>query len=331
MSIKFKKHSFLIIIVIALLILPWLVRNDYYKMIFDLTLINIIAVLGLNFITGLTGQMNLGTNGLFAIGAYASALLTTHFEISAWIGTLFALGVGLVIGITLGYPSLKVKGIYLALTTLGFGEIVRILAMNLDFTGGTHGISNIPGYSFFGININSPISFYYFLLAIVIFIIYLSLRIVNSKWGRAFKAIRDNVEAVEACGIDIAKLKILAFTLAAMYGALAGSLYAHLMGYINPIAFNFDFSVNYIMMLMIGGIGSVVGNILGAIVVTILPEILRFLKDYYWLFFSTVVLIFSVFFPNGLISIFEIFRQNINKRGWNGADYFRNRKSFKKI
>lgn len=313
LSIVSKRNFILIIIILFSLILPIFVTNDYYKMLFNQTFINIIAVLGLNFITGLTGQMNLGTDGLVAIGAYSSALLTTTFKISPWLGIVFALVMGLIIGIGLGYPSLKIKGIYLALTTLGFGEIVRMLITNLNFTGGTHGISNIPGYNFFGISINSPTSFYYFLLFVVIFIIYISLRIVNSKWGRTFKAIRDNAEAVEACGIDISKLKILAFTLASIYGALAGALYGNLMGYINPTAFNYDLSVSYIMMMMIGGIGSVTGNILGAIVVTILPEILRFLQNYYWLFFSTVVLIFTIFVPNGLISIFEPFSKVIMK------------------
>ena len=143
---------------------------------------------------------------------------------------------------------------------------------------------------------------------ITIMMIFISSRIVNSKWGRAFKAIRDNVDAVEACGIDIADIKIKAFTLAAIYGSFAGALYAHLMGYINPAGFTSDLSFNFIVMMMVGGIGSVFGNIIGAILVTILPELLRFLKDYYWLVFSIIVLIFSIILPNGLVSLVPLIK-----------------------
>lgn len=301
---KYRPGLFLILL-IGLLFLPIVIKNTYYCMLLDQTLINIIIVFGLNFITGLTGQMNLGMAGIFALGAYTSALLTTQCHLSPWLSLIAAIAMGCLIGVVLGWPSLRVKGIYLALTTIGFGEIVRLLLTNMaGITGGTQGVLNIPAYQIFQLGINNERIFYYFLLVITSVMFWIALKIVHSKWGRVFKAIRDNDQAVESCGINIASVKIKAFILCTIYGCVGGALYAHLMGYLNPADFTVDFSVKYLMMLMLGGIGSIPGNIIGAGVVTLLPEILRFLKDFYWLIFSVILFVICIILPNGLVSIF---------------------------
>ncbi|MGI6160518.1 MAG: branched-chain amino acid ABC transporter permease [Christensenellales bacterium] len=295
-----------ILLVVALCFVPFITDNDYYHKLFNRSLINIIVVLGLNFITGLTGQMNLGMAGIFALGAYTSALLTTKLAVSPWIGLLAAVFMGVIIGLMLGWPSLKVKGIYLALTTIGFGEIVRLVLTNAaSFTGGPQGVLNIPSYSFFGIDLSKDSELYYMLLAITILAVIIAVRVINSRWGRSFKAIRDNDTAVEACGINVANIKITAFVLSAVFTSVAGALYAHLYGYINPSDFNFVMSVRFIMMLMFGGVGSVPGNIIGGTVITLLPEFLRFLQDYYWLIFSVIVFLCVMFLPDGVVSLFK--------------------------
>ena len=151
------------------------------------------------------------------------------------------------------------------------------------------GVQGIPHISLFGYALDTSRKVYYLYLAAVVLLAFTAWRIVHSKWGRVFKAIRDNVEAVEACGIDIAKIKIQAFTLAAVFGCLGGAMYAYLMGYLNPTTFTTDLSANYLIMMMIGGIGSVPGNILGT---------------NYWLYFSIIALLFAIFLPNGLVSLF---------------------------
>lgn len=317
-----KHLKFIIPLLVICLILPLFITKNYYQMLLCQTFINIIVVLGLNFITGLTGQMNLGTAGIFAIGAYISALLSVNFSISPWICLLLAIGAGYLIGKGLGYPSLRVKGVYLALTTMGFGEIIRLLATNLEgVTGGNHGVNNIPGFNFFGIPINNAKSFYYFLLIVVVIMVVISLRIINSKWGRAFKAIRENIDAVEGSGIDVADIKIKAFTIAAIYGCVGGALYANLMGYINPTGFSLDFSFSYLIMLMLGGIGTVGGSIIGAFIVTILPEFLRFLQDYYMLIFGVIGLLFAIFLPYGLTSLPSVIKNSADRKSLkaNGA------------
>lgn len=287
-------------------ILPMFISNNYHLNLMIQVLINIIIVVGLNFITGLTGQMNLGTAGIFSMGAYTSSLLATRLGINPWICLIAAVGMGFLIGMGLGYPSLRVSGVYLALTTIGFSEIVRILMTNLTgLTGGALGVTGIPPFSILGHKFQTNKEIYYLYLVIAVILIFNAYRIVNSKWGRAFLAVKDNPEAVEAGGINIASIKILAFTLAAVYATVAGSLYAHYVGFINPSAYNLEYSINYVVMLVIGGIGSVPGNVLGAILVTLVPELLRFMENYYWLVFSIITLLFVIFMPNGIVSLFK--------------------------
>lgn len=299
--------------VAAAALLPLFISNNYHLNLMIQVVINIIIVVGLNFITGLTGQMNLGTAGIFSVGAYTSALLSTKLGINPWVCLIAAVIMGFLIGMGLGYPSLRVSGVYLALTTIGFSEIVRILMTNLtDLTGGALGVTGIPTFSIFGYEFRSNKQIYYLYLGIALLLIFSAYRIVNSKWGRSFLAVKDNPEAVSAGGVNIARVKIMAFTLAAVYATIAGSLYAHYIGFINPSAYNLEFSINYVVMLVIGGIGSVPGNILGAILVTIVPEFLRFMENYYWLVFSIITLLFVIFLPNGIVSLFR------KKSGTNG-------------
>lgn len=287
-------------------LLPLFISNNYHLNLMIQVLINIIIVVGLNFITGLTGQMNLGTAGIFSMGAYTSALLATRMGFNPWLGFLAAVGMGFLIGMGLGYPSLRVSGVYLALTTIGFSEIVRILMTNLtSLTGGALGVSGIPAFSVLGHKFQTNKEIYYLYLFITVILIFNAYRVVNSKWGRAFLAVKDNPEAVEAGGVNIASIKILAFTLAAIYATIAGSLYSHYIGFINPSAYNLEYSINYVVMLVIGGIGSVPGNVLGAILVTLVPEFLRFMENYYWLVFSIITLLFVIFLPNGIVSLFK--------------------------
>ncbi|MCE1195677.1 branched-chain amino acid ABC transporter permease [bacterium] len=283
------------------LVLAFRTANSYVQSVFCMLLYNIILVLGLNFITGLTGQMNLGTIGMLALGAYTYGILTVTAGWSPWTALFAMVAVGYAIGKVLGYPSLRLKGFYLSLTTIGFGEIVRLLAMNLEsLTGGTMGFSKIKRLEFFAYKPENRSDYFYIMLIFTVLAIIVANRIVYSKWGRAYKAIRDNAEAAEASGIDISKLKIQAFTLAAIYAAFGGALYAGYNRYLNPSGFTLEYSQNYIAMLMIGGIGTVPGCILGAIIVTALPELLRSFANYYWILFCTVCIVMAILLPEGL-------------------------------
>ena len=304
---KKKKTGTLILAVIILafiIALPNILNNDYYMVVINRILINTVVVLGLNFITGLTGQMNLGTAGIYALGAYSSALFVSYTHFSPWLGLAVAVVVGLLIGRLLGYPSLRIRGVYLSLTTIGFAEVVRLLLANLTgITGGTTGLKKIPCYSIFGFEFNTQTRMYYLFVVMAAIAFFIAFRIVHSKWGRVFKSLRDNIDAVEMTGVDVADMKIKAFTIAAIFGTVGGAMYAHFMGYINPSSFTVDLSTNYVIMLMVGGLESVVGCFVGSVVVTGLPEVLRFLGDYYQIVFLSVILIGAIFFPNGWLDL----------------------------
>lgn len=296
----------LTLLVALVALFPILDGNTYHQLILGEAMVNIIVVLGLNFITGMTGQMNLGTAGIMALGAYSAILMRIGLGLPSLVTFLVAILMGLLIGLLLGYPSLRLKGVYLSLTTIGFSEVVRLVIANwVDLTNGTNGIKDIPPISLFGFQLASTREVLWFYLGILIVLVFTAWRLVHSKWGRVFKAIRDNVEAVEACGVNIATVKITAFTLATVLGALGGCMYAYLVTYINPSQFTQDLSANYLLMMMFGGIGSVPGCVIGATVITVLPELLRFLKTYYWLVFGIIVLLFVIFLPYGFVSLFD--------------------------
>ena len=299
-------------IVVALM--PTLGANDYYVTIFCQAIIYSIIVLGLNFITGMAGQMNMGTAGVFALGAYTAALLSTKRNVSPWISLLASIVVGVLIGLLLGYPSLRVNGVYLSLTTIGFCEIVRQFLRTWNFAGGANGIREIQQFNLFGLSIKTPTQNLYFLLVILVIFIAISDRIIRSKFGRAFIAVRDNVEAVETCGINLANIKVMAFIVSTVFASIAGCLYASFNGYISPTTFTTDLSVSFLVMLILGGRGSIYGCLVGAFVVAFAPELLRFLGDYYKLIYAVIILGAIVFNPEGLVATPGRIRESIRKK-----------------
>lgn len=305
-STKKTKPSTIIAAMIALAImgvLPLTGINSYIVTLLCQAMLYSIIVYGLNFITGLTGQMNMGNAAVYGIGAYTYALLTTRAGMSPWISMVFVALVGWLVGVMLGYPSLRVKGVYLSLTTIAFNEIVRLVIQNMKFTNGVNGIRNIPSLGIFGITFDTPIKTYYFFLAALVLFTLLSVRLLKSKYGRGFVAIRDNVDAVESCGINLADIKVKAFVLSTVFGAIAGGMYASFMRYVAPSTYSTNLSISFVVMLILGGRGSVVGCLLGAFIITFAPEALRFLGNYYQFAYAVIVILAIIFNPDGLVSL----------------------------
>lgn len=201
----------------------------------------------------------------------------------------------------LGYPSLRVSGIFLSLTTMSVAQIVYSLANSMQWlTGGAMGVKDISEPNIFGIEFKTQAQLYYFILVIAILLIIFSVRLAKSKYGRALKAVRDNPEAVESVGLSVTKLKLMAFLIATILGCLAGVFYTWVMQYVAPTTFTTDNGTKFVVMLMLGGIGSTSGMIIGAILVTILPELLRFMGDYYQLVFYGIALLLLLVYPLGL-------------------------------
>ena len=277
----------------------------YQTNIMITALIYVMLGLGLNIVVGLAGLLDLGFVAFYAVGAYAYALLNLHFGLGFWVVLPMAAILGTFVGVLLGFPVLRLRGDYLAIVTLGFGEIIRLVLENWgDVTHGPSGISNIPRPGFFGIEfgIQGGIMFmYYLMIGLVIFTIVVVTRLKYSRIGRAWMALREDEIACQAMGIDKTKTKLMAFALGATWAAMAGVVFAAKTTFINPASFTFMESAIILSIVVLGGMGSTVGVICGALILILLPEYLRAFAEYRMIVFGATMVLFMVFRPQGLI------------------------------
>lgn len=289
------------VLMLVLLILPFGL-NRYALDIAIVAGIYIVLALGLNIVVGLAGLLALGYIAFYAVGAYTFAILSTHFHLSFWLALPIGGMLAAIFGLLLGAPTLRLRGDYLAVVTLGFGEITRIILNNWDeLTGGPNGIMGIGRPEIMGYKFHAPLAFYYLIL-IMAFLVAVGVKRLNeSRIGRAWVAIREDEVAAEAMGIDTTRMKLLAFSLGAAIAGVAGVFYAAKMNFVSPESFTFLESIIILCMVVLGGIGSIPGVILGAVVLTVLPESLRKLQDYRMLFFGASMVVMMVFRPQGLL------------------------------
>jgi len=294
----------LVVVTIFILSFPFLF-SMYQTSIMSTALIYVMLGLGLNIVIGLAGLLDLGYVAFYAVGAYSYALLNHHFGITFWVALPIGGVLGAIFGIILGYPVLRLRGDYLAIVTLGFGEIIRLVLENWNaFSFGPSGISNIPRPDLFGIDLSlqANINFiYYILIGLVIFTIFVVNRLQNSRIGRAWIALREDEIACQAMGIDKAKTKLMAFALGATWAGMGGVVFAAKTTFINPASFTIWESVMILCIVVLGGMGSVIGVIVGAMVLILLPEYLRAFSEYRMLIFGTMLVTMMVFRPGGII------------------------------
>ena len=285
------------------LAMPLAMREDYVIQLLSIAILNAIVVLGLNFVTGWTGQINFGQAAFYGLGAYATAIATKSGL--PWIVTpVLSVAIVLAASLVLGLPTLRLRTYYLAMTTIGFGEIVRLIIVYWEpVTGGTSGLRAIPPISLFGIGPRGLIQHYYLLLAMLALAILVAARIRRSALGRAMIATKDSEIAAEQSGVDTTRTKLLAFMIGAVYAGLAGCLYASSIRFVSPDSFSGVQAVLLMMMLIVGGMGSITGAIAGAIALTILPETLRFLGQWYLVLYGLGVIAVIVLMPGGLASM----------------------------
>jgi len=252
-----------------------------------------ILAIGLNLITGYTGQLSLGHATFMGLGAYAATLVTIHLGVPFIAALIIGAVVAAFFGFVIGVPTLRLKGDYLAIATLGFGEITKSILLGSTITGGPMGLRGIPKAT----NI-------YIVLIALILVVFSTNRIMNSRIGKSFIAIREDELAAEAMGINTTKYKILAFTIGAFYAGLAGGLYAFLLRYINPTNFGFMKSIEILCMVVLGGMGNTYGAMLGAFILTLLPELLRsvspVISQYRMVFYGALLVIMMIVRPQGL-------------------------------
>ncbi|MBA7565346.1 branched-chain amino acid ABC transporter permease [Candidatus Atribacteria bacterium 1244-E10-H5-B2] len=308
-----QKTLVLVGFLIVALLYPFIhINNCYWIFIGTLVWINVIMTLGLNYQVGSTDMVNLGYAAFYAVGAYTSALLVIRFGISFWLALVTAGIFAAIFGLVLGLPTLKTKSYYLSLVTIAFGFSVRLLLRNMYWTGGPDGIMGIPpptifSFSFFssvelfGIRLPSEINFYYLALVFALVAILCASILRNSHFGLVLNAIRDNEIAARCSGIKTWLYKLLAFIIGAFWGGIAGSIYAHTAGYINPQNFSFAVSITLVCMVILGGMDNVAGVILGTLMLTILPEKFRAFADYRMLMFGAIIVIVLIYSPKGIL------------------------------
>ncbi len=284
---------------VAALGLP-LAANPYVTDVATLVLVYVMLGLGLNIVVGYAGLLDLGYAAFFAIGAYSSAILMVHHHMSYWLTIPIAACLTTASGAVIGAPTLRMRSDYLAIVTLGFGEIVRITATNLSFSGGPDGVWGIPRPSIGPLVLGSSASLYYLGLAFAAVILILSHNVARSRLGRAWRAVREDEIAARAAGINTVSTKLKAYMLGALLGGTAGSFFAVKLTAIDPTSFTFVQSVNILMVVILGGMGSLPGVVLGAIVIVGLPEALRAFQTVRMLAFGIGLILLMLLRPQGL-------------------------------
>ena len=293
------------VIAVAALIMPF-VSEMYQVTIWVFALIYVVLGLGLNITVGLAGLLDLGYVAFFGIGAYTYAILNTRFDLDFWLCLPIGGLVGALLGILLGFPILRLRGDYLAIVTLGFGSIAKIVYENWEGVfNGAQGIDKIARPGLFGIemSIEGATTFtYYLMILMVLFTIFVTNRLKDSRIGRAWMALREDEIACVAMGVDMARTKLSAYAFGAFWAGLVGVIFASQTTYINPASFDFMLSAIVLSMVVFGGMGSIVGVVIAALVLSLLPEYLRAFESYRMIVFGAAMVLMMIFRPQGLIS-----------------------------
>ncbi len=297
------RKSVMPLLVVLLLALPFLLQSQYLLRICVMIGVYSVLATSLNLVTGYTGQVSLGHAAFYAIGAYTSALLSTKLGLSFFITAPLGAAMAGLAGLMLGLPTLRLTGSYLSITTMGFAEVVRMILLNWEsVTNGPMGIQRIPRPVLFG----SPLSLmnkglYYLMLAMVGLTTYCIYAIVRSNTGRALTAIRDDELAATMMGVHAMRHKVLAFVVSAFFCGLAGAFYAHMINYIDPNTFSFDTSIVILSIVILGGMGTMTGPLLGAVLLISFPELLRFMAEYRFVVYGMILVIMMRFRPQGFL------------------------------
>ena len=302
---------------VVLLPVPLLLANPWRLGILNLVAINVVVVLGLNLFIGYAGQISLGHAAFFGLGAYGSAILSTAYGMPPWVAMpLTAVGVALA-ALIIGVPTLRLSGHYLAMATLGFNIVVHHVLVHWDqVTGGPSGLTGIPSFGALGVTLQGETEQHYLLWAAAMVALTLSVNFVRSGLGRGLAALAEDEVAAAAMGVDVRRGKIAVFTILAAFASVGGSLFAHYMGTITPDTFGIFASIDFVIMVVVGGLGSLWGSLAGAAFVTILPHLLGSLEDYKDILYGLIVVVVLLVLPRGLLAgLVDLAKTHLARRG----------------
>jgi branched-chain amino acid transport system permease protein len=285
----------------GLAILPLGLPNDYYLTVLIVAGFHTIVTMGLNLLMGYAGQVSLGHAAFYGIAAYTTGILTAKFQWPVAAGVAAGIALVLVVAAGIAVPTLRLRGHYLAMGTLGFGVIVYIVLNEATgLTGGPSGLTGIPKLTIAGFPVATDLGFYYVVWGAALLLFLLAQNLVRSRLGRALRAIHTSETAAAVLGVDTERYKIGVFILSALYAAVAGALYAHYVSFVSPGSFGFHASIQFVTMVVLGGMGSLWGAVAGAMFLTALPEVLRAIEDYDILLYGGLLILCMIFLPGGL-------------------------------
>lgn len=315
-NLKERKGTIIFLLVVAI-ICAFMIRERYLALVLCFICINIIAVTGLDVLFGYTGQVSFGHAAFYAIGAYGSTLLTQNFGITPAITVILGSLLSMIFGVVIAFPAAKLVKHFLALLTIAFGQMVFMFVSVTDsLTNGYSGIMKIPPINLFGYTFKSNQSNFFLLLVVVILVLIGKNRLIQSRVGRAFIAIRENPHAANGMGINVRYYKIMAFAISAFLTGLAGALYAHLVHFISPDTFMITQSQLFMTMLLFGGIGSLAGPVIGSAVLVIITETMQSFVRYQTLIYAIFILVVLFYLPNGVVGAWDVIRAKMkNKLG----------------
>lgn len=295
------KHLRHILFLVLIMCTGLLTSNSYHLQLLTFIGINTLLALGLNMLMGYAGQISLGHAAFYGIGAYTTAILTVHLNWSPWLALPAAVLLTALVAFLVALPMLKLSGYYLGMGTLGFGMITYILIRQwTTVTGGDSGLVGIPFLALGPYSLASGKTYFYLVWGVVLVSFLICERLVDSRVGRALRAIHDGEQVAAAMGIDTSRLKTGVFVLSAIFAALAGFLYAHLVSFISPNSFDFLVSIRLVTMVVVGGMASIWGSLLGASLLTILPEWLHVFSDFEMIVYGLILMTIMIFLPQGL-------------------------------
>ena len=287
---------------LVIIILPFFVKNRYYYIVLNVIGLNAIVVVGLNLLIGFAGQISLGHAAFYGLGSYFSGILTVNYGFPLWP----AMAVGMLatgaVAFLIGYPALKLRGHYLVMATLGFAIIINILMGQLgQFTGGHDGLTGIPALAIGNLTFDSDLKNFYLIWTFVFFCMLAARNLLNSRVGRALRAIHGSELAANSLGVNTSSYKVKVFVLSAVYASIAGSLYAHYITFISPRTYNFYYSIQVVTMVIVGGMGSLWGSLFGAGILTVISEALHVAKQFHVIAYGVFLCLVLIFLPEGIL------------------------------
>jgi branched-chain amino acid transport system permease protein len=307
--LKQKDRLYFLVFAVGIMAIPLFVESKYYFIVLNVIGLNTIVVVGLNLLIGFAGQISLGHAAFYGLGSYFSGILTVNYGFPLWPAMLVGMLATGAIAYLIGYPSLKLRGHYLVMATLGFGIIVNILMGEFEpLTGGYDGLIGIPPLSIGGLTFDSDLKNFYLIWCFVFFAMLAARNLLNSRVGRALRAIHGSEIAANSLGVHTADYKVKVFVLSAMFASISGSLYAHYIMFISPSSYDFYYSIQVVTMVIVGGMGSLWGSLFGAAILTFISEALHVAKQYHIIAYGIFLSIVLVFLPEGIpVGIFRFF------------------------